>query len=92
MPCKKWELNCFDFRKSNIIHLGVEQFYGRNPEFRMYALGATCELYNISNKISFTIRTGLKHDKTFNNGIYGGLSFLKLFNKNNTQKDNLMKL
>ncbi len=69
----------FDFKKSNIIHLGIEQFYGRNPDFRMFGLGPTFEIYNIPKSLSLTLHTGYKHDKTFGSGIYGGIEFFKAF-------------
>lgn len=75
----KRQITNLDYRGPNNIHLGIEQFYGRNPDFRMFGLGPVFEIYNIPKKLSFTIHIGYKHDRTFGNGINGGVEFFKAF-------------
>lgn len=75
----KSQISNFDFKKPDIFHLGCEQFYGKNPDFRMLGLGPFFEIYNIQNKISLSFRSGYTHDKNFRGGIYGGIQFFKAF-------------
>jgi hypothetical protein len=69
----KQQITNLNFKKANTVNLGVEQFYGRNPDFRQAGGGLILEVYNIPNKISFAFRGGYKHDTTFGSGAYGGL-------------------
>ncbi len=71
----KQQITNLNFKKDNTINLGVEQFYGRNPDFRQAGGGLILEVYNIPNKISLAFRSGYKHDSTFGSGAYGGLEF-----------------
>ena len=75
----KQQITNLNFKKSNTINVGVEQFYGRNPDFRQVGVGPILEIYNIPKKIAFALRIGYKHDSTFGNGAYGGLEFYKGF-------------
>lgn len=71
----KQQITNLNFKKPNNINVGIEQFYGRNPDFRQAGVGLLLELYNIRRKISLAFRGGYKHDSTFGNGAYGGLEF-----------------
>jgi hypothetical protein len=71
----KQQITNLNFKKPNTINIGVEQFFGRNPDFRQVGVGPILEIYNIPNRISFALRSGYKHDSTFGNGFYGGLEF-----------------
>jgi hypothetical protein len=75
----KRQITNLDYKKPNNIHIGLEQFYGRNPDFNMIGGGPFLELYHIPWKLSFTLRCGYKHDSNFNNGAYGGIEFFKGF-------------
>ncbi len=55
----KQQITNLDFKKANTIHLGIEQFYGRNPDFRQRGGGLILEAYNLPNKISIALRRGL---------------------------------
>jgi len=71
----KQQITNLNFKKPNTINIGMEQFFGRNPDFRQVGVGPILEIYNIPNRISFALRSGYKHDSTFGNGFYGGLEF-----------------
>jgi len=71
----KQQITNLNFKKPNTINVGVEQFYGRNPDFQQVGVGPILEIYNIPNRISLALRSGYKHDSTFGNGFYGGLEF-----------------
>jgi len=75
----KRQITNLDFKKPNSLHLGLEQFYGRNPDFKMIGLGPVLEIYNIPKKFSLILRGGYKHDKTFGTEAYGGFEFFKAF-------------
>jgi hypothetical protein len=75
----KQQITNLNFKKPNTINVGIEQFYGRNPDFRQVGVGPILEIYNIPHRISFDLRCGYKHDSTFGSGIYGGLDFYKGF-------------
>jgi hypothetical protein len=75
----KRQITNLNFSKPNTIHLGFEEFYGRNPDFRMVGGGLFFEIYNILRKLSFTLHAGYKHDSTFGSGAYGGVEFYKGF-------------
>lgn len=75
----KQQITNRDFKKSNNISVGIEQFYGRNPDFRQVGVGPMVELYHIPKKIALALRCGYKHDSTFGSGAYGGLEFYKGF-------------
>lgn len=69
----KRQITNLDFKKENTINIGMEQFYGRNPDFHMVGGGPILEVYHIPKRISFALRSGYKHDSTFGSGLYGGL-------------------
>lgn len=71
----KQQITNLSFKKPNTLNLGVEQIYGRNPDFHQIGGGLIMEIYNIPKRISFAVRTGYKNDSTFGNGVYGGLEF-----------------
>lgn len=73
----KQQITNLDFKKPNTLNLGVEQFYGRNPDFRQVGIGPILEIYHIPRRISLAFRCGYKHDSTFGSGAYGGLEFYK---------------
>jgi len=75
----KQQITNLNFKKPNTINIGVEEFYGRNPDFREIGVGPLLEIYHIPKKVSFAVRCGYKHDSTFGNGAYGGLEFYKGF-------------
>lgn len=75
----KQQITNLDFKKPYTINVGVEQFIGRNPDFHQEGAGLILELYHIRQKVSIAVRSGLKHDSTFGNGIYGGLELYKGF-------------
>ena len=75
----KQQITNLSFKKPNTINIGVEQFFGRNPDFHQVGVGPIVELYNISHKIAFALRTGYQYDSTFRNGMYGGLDFYVRF-------------
>jgi hypothetical protein len=77
----KQQITNLDFKKPNTINVGVEQFYGRNPDFRQLGGGLILELFNIPKEISFAVRVGYKHDSTFGSGTYGGLELYIHLNK-----------
>jgi cellulose biosynthesis protein BcsS len=75
----KQQITNLDFKKSNTVNVGVEEIFGRNPEFNQIGGGLIVEIFNIPRWFSFAIRSGYKHDTTFGNGIYGGLEFYTRF-------------
>lgn len=75
----KQQITNLDFKKSNTVNAGVEEIFGRNPEFNQIGGGIIVEIFNIPRWFSFAVRSGYKHDTTFGNGIYGGLEFYTRF-------------
>jgi hypothetical protein len=75
----KQQITNLDFKKPNTINIGVEEIFGRNPDFRQIGGGLILEIFNIPRFFSFAIRSGYKHDTTFGSGIYGGLEFYTRF-------------
>jgi hypothetical protein len=75
----KQQITNLDYKKPNTINAGVEEIFGRNPEFQQIGVGLILEIFNIPKWFSFAIRSGYKHDSTFGNGIYGGLEFYTRF-------------
>lgn len=75
----KQQITNLDFKKASTINVGVEEFYGRNPDFREIGVGLIVELFYIPRKFSLALRGGYKHDSTFGNGAYGGLELYKGF-------------
>jgi len=73
------QITNLDFKKSKTINVGVEQFFGRNPDFHMAGVGLILEVFHIPQWLAFSVRGGYKHDSTFGNGVYGGLEFYKKF-------------
>ncbi len=75
----KRQITNLNFSKPTTIHLGFEEFYGRNPDFRMVGGGPFFEIYNIPRKLSSKLHAGYKHDSTFGSGAYGGVEFYMKF-------------
>jgi len=75
----KQQATNLDFKKAYTINVGVEEFYGRNPDFHEIGVGLLVELFHIPQKISLALRGGYKHDSTFSGGAYGGLELYKGF-------------
>jgi hypothetical protein len=75
----KRQITNLDYKKQNTINIGLEQFYGRNPDFNMIGGGPCLELYHIPWKFAFILRVGYKHDSNFGNGAYGGIELYKGF-------------
>lgn len=75
----KRQISNYEFKKPNTINLGIEQFYGRNPDFRMAGGGLLLEVYHIPKKLSLALKGGYKHDSTFGSGGYGGLELFVSF-------------
>jgi hypothetical protein len=75
----KQQITNLDYKKAYTMFLGVEQFIGRNADFRGQGYGGVVELFYIPQKISIALRGGYKHDSTFGNGAYGGLQLYKGF-------------
>jgi hypothetical protein len=69
----KQQVTNLDYKKPNTINVGVEQIFGRNPDFSQVGGGVILEIYNIPKRISFAVRSGYKHDSSFGSGAYGGL-------------------
>ena len=75
----KRQITNLNYKEPNNIHIGIEQFYGRNPDFNMIGGGPFLEFYHIPWKLSFALRFGYKHDSNFGNGAYGGIELFKRF-------------
>ena len=75
----KQQVTNLDYAGANTLNVGGEIFGGRNVEFWMVGAGPVVELYNLTHKLSISVRAGYRHDSTFGDGFYGGLSFYKAF-------------
>ncbi len=75
----KQQVTNLDYKKANTLNIGLEQFYGRNPDFHMAGGGLVLEIFHIPQWLAFSIRGGYKRDSTFGNGAYGGMEFYKKF-------------
>jgi hypothetical protein len=75
----KQQLTNLDYAGPNTVNGGVEVVWGSNPDFEMYQLGLVVEMFSIPHTLSLQARGGYKHDTTFGNGFYGGLTFFKGF-------------
>ena len=75
----KQQVTNLDYARPNTINLGPELIYGRNADFNMVGAGAVVELYSLPWRLSVAARVGYRHDSTFGDGIYTGLSFYRAF-------------
>jgi hypothetical protein len=75
----KQQLTNLDYSRPNTVNAGVEVAWGSNPDYDMLQVGLVLELFNIPNTLSVAVRGGYKHDSTFGDGVYGGLSLYKGF-------------
>ncbi len=75
----KQQVTNFDYKNPHTVFLGLEQFVGRNADYRGEGVGATAELYFVPQKLGLGVRGGYKHDTTFGGGGYWGLVFYKGF-------------
>jgi hypothetical protein len=75
----KQQLTNRDFSKPITINAGVEGFFGRNADYDSRGAGLVFELYHIPTRMAVGVRAGYKHDSTFGNGGYAGLSIYKQF-------------
>lgn len=75
----KQQITNLDYQKPNTINLGVEQIFGRNPDFNQIGGGLIAEVYNIPGTMGFAARGGYKHDSTFGSGVYFGIELFKAF-------------
>jgi len=75
----KQQLTNLDYAGPNTVNGGVEVVWGSNPDFEMYQVGLVVEMFSIPHTLSLQARGGYKHDTTFGNGFYGGLTFFKGF-------------
>jgi hypothetical protein len=75
----KQQITNLDYKKPYTLNVGVEQFIGRNDDFRGEGYSLVVELYNIPYKIAVALRGGFKHDSTFGDGAYWGLDLYKGF-------------
>jgi hypothetical protein len=67
------------FQKPYSLYLGVEQFFGRNPDFQQEGVGVLLEVYHLVHRVSVAVKSGYKHDSSFGNGAYWGLDLYKGF-------------
>jgi hypothetical protein len=75
----KQQITNYGFQKPNTFNLGIEEIYGRNPDFREIGFGLLGELYNIPHFMAVSVHGGYKHDSTFGNGEYIGIEIYKAF-------------
>lgn len=75
----KQQLTNPDYSRPNTLNGGVEVVWGSNPDFEMYQVGLVAEVFNIPRTLALQVRAGYRHDTTFGDGVYGGLSFFKGF-------------
>ena len=75
----KQQLTNLDYSRPNTFNGGVEVVWGRNPDFDLYQVGLVGEVFNITRTLAVQARVGYRHDSTFGDGVYGGLSFYKGF-------------
>ena len=75
----KKQISNLDFKKSQILYFGVEQFFGRNSDFQGEGVGLVLEMFHRIHLFSVAIKSGYKHDTNFGNGIYWGLELYKGF-------------
>ena len=75
----KQQVSNLDLKKPYTFYVGVEQFIGRNTDFKQEGVGPLVEMAYIPYNLSVGIRGGYKHDSTFGNGSYWGLQVYKGF-------------
>jgi len=75
----KQQLTNYGFQKPNTFNVGVEQIYGRNPDFHQIMFGLLGEIYNIPHSLGVALHGGYKRDSTFHNGEYIGIEIYKIF-------------
>jgi hypothetical protein len=75
----KQQVTNLDFKKPYTFYAGVEQFVGRNTDFRQEGVGALLEMAYTPYNVSIGVRGGYKHDSTFGDGSYWGLQVYKGF-------------
>ncbi len=71
----KQQITNWDYKKPYTLSIGLEEFMGRNADFREEGVGLAMEVFYLPAKVSVALRSGFKHDSTFGDGIYWGLDF-----------------
>jgi len=75
----KQQITNYGFQKPNTFNLGIEEIYGRNPDFHQIGFGLLGEVYNAPHSMGIALHGGYKHDSTFGNGEYFGIEIYKIF-------------
>ncbi len=75
----KHQITNLDFSKPYSFFAGVEQFYGRNADFRQDGVGPMVQFVYIPANFSVSLSGGYKHDSTFGQGTYVGFQVYKSF-------------
>jgi hypothetical protein len=75
----KHQITNMDLKEPYSFYLGVEQFYGRNRDFRQNGAGPMIQYVYIPLNFAMSISGGYKHDSTFGQGTYVGFQIYKGF-------------
>jgi hypothetical protein len=75
----KHQITNIDLKKPYSFYAGVEQFYGRNADFRQDGVGPMVQFVYIPQNFAMSLSGGYKHDSTFGQGTYVGFQIYKGF-------------
>ncbi len=75
----KHQITNMDLKKPYSFYAGVEQFYGRNADFRQDGVGPMIQFVYIPLNFAMSLSGGYKHDSTFGQGTYVGFQIYKGF-------------